>query len=38
MIKNNRLEIVKSSAKSITKKGDKFIIKTHKQILECDYG
>ena len=37
MIKNNRLEIVKSSAKSISKKGDKFIINTHKQILECDY-
>ena len=37
MIKNNRLEIIKSSVKSITKKGDKFIINTGKESLECDY-
>ncbi len=37
MIKNNRLEIVKSLAKSITKKGNKFIINTGKISLECDY-
>ena len=37
MIKNNRLEIIKSSVKSIIKKGDKFIINADKKILECDY-
>jgi len=37
MIKNNRLEIVKSSVKSITKKGDKFMINAGKKSFECHY-
>lgn len=37
MIENNKLEIVKSSVKSIEKSDGKFIIKTNKKNLECDY-
>jgi uncharacterized NAD(P)/FAD-binding protein YdhS len=37
MIENNRLEIVKSSVKSIEKSDGKFIIKTNKKTLDCDY-
>ncbi len=37
MIKNNQLDIIKSSAKSIEKSDGKFIIKTNKNNLECDY-
>jgi uncharacterized NAD(P)/FAD-binding protein YdhS len=37
MIENNRLEIIKSSVKSIEKSDGKFIIKTNKKTLDCDY-
>ncbi len=37
MIKDNRLEIVKSSVKSIEKSDGKFIIKTSEKTLDCDY-
>jgi uncharacterized NAD(P)/FAD-binding protein YdhS len=37
MIKNNQLEIIKSSVKSIEKSDGKFIIKTKKMNIECDY-
>ena len=37
MIKNNRLEIIKSSVKSIEKSDGKFIIRTSKKTLDCDY-
>jgi uncharacterized NAD(P)/FAD-binding protein YdhS len=37
MIENNRLEIIKSSVKSIEKSDGKFIIKTNKKTLECNY-
>ena len=37
MIENNRLEIVKSSVKSIEKSDGKFIIKTNEKTLNCDY-
>lgn len=37
MIKDNRLEIVKSSVKSIEKSDGKFIVKLNKGSLECDY-
>jgi uncharacterized NAD(P)/FAD-binding protein YdhS len=37
MIKDNRLEIIKSSVKSIEKSDGKFIIKTNKKTLECSY-
>ena len=37
MIENKKLEIVKSSVKSIAKKGDKFIVELKGRTLECDY-
>jgi uncharacterized NAD(P)/FAD-binding protein YdhS len=37
MIENKKLEIVKSSVKSIAKKGDKFIVELKGGTLECDY-
>ena len=37
MIKDNRLEIIKSSVKSIEKSDGKFIIRTNKKTLECSY-
>ena len=37
MIKNNRLEIVKSSVRNISKKDGKFIIQVNGEKIECDY-
>jgi uncharacterized NAD(P)/FAD-binding protein YdhS len=37
MIKNHNLKIIKSSVKSISKNGDKFVIETFNKAIECDY-
>jgi uncharacterized NAD(P)/FAD-binding protein YdhS len=37
MIKNNQLEVIKSSVKSIEKCDGKFVIKTTNKTIDCDY-